>query len=651
MPSLRLKGPSCVALALLITQMTLSAVAQKTLKPHGVSAQFGFAAAKLLQQFHLPGSPDQLLGFLVEYTLRQKMGNTLPLKLDANSAFPSLESSALPGGPFTPKTFTLTVVNLRSPLAPGDYVLPVMAYCTQYSIHRPGRGTAYKLAPVEGTQAATISTLLWRGTLSGTSPRDLQAVSWAIQSGLTYASLPKPYQDTVDQLIPDYKDKLKGNPMDVIQSTYTEVTGDPRKYLQTYIKDRYNKTVPLMILPKLSVPAPPLEAMLGKMGPSGLLILDAKKQSNIFLTQYTTKEKGEQILFSGQGEALPPQPALGAWTVRVPNTAYVRFTVKGGNMQNDNLLEIRILGQPGNTSELQGARLVQASYSTSSPAAVPPTSVLGLLGVNTLTESTEPGSITSLNANGVIGYPQGTGAQALMPVAFVPPPPPPPPPPTVVITKLTYNPVSFPTKKSAHALALGIYLGATFSDPSAGKAYRWVQRISTNKPAEGCPASTSSDFDPANSFYDGGPCPPAFTFYRPAADDPSWRNYLQYNYVFRDIPDRNGSDRNVTFNAELTLEHANNGDNQPTEPPLVKIDWGFTIDGKGILRSKPIVVAGARFVDGDPNIREVNKIHMCDANWIALHSVPLNVAVDEKLLMNHKLSTRYTFLPEGQALP
>ena len=237
---------------------------------------------------------------------------------------------------------------------------------------------------------------------------------------MTYGSMPKPYQALIDQLIPDYRDHLKGNMLDVVQSTYKDVTADPRKYVQAYIKERYNTNTPLMILPKIAVPAPPLDVVLAKIGPPGLTLLDAKKQSTIFLTAYTSKERGEQVLFEGQGERLPAEPAAeGPWTVRVPGAAYMRFIVQGGNMQANNLMQIRILSTTPVASIQNRPRLVDASYLVKSPEAstLPATSIYGLLGVKTAGSTSTTAIDQDLNAAGVITYPQGgSGSQALMPV-------------------------------------------------------------------------------------------------------------------------------------------------------------------------------------------------------------------------------------------
>jgi hypothetical protein len=406
-------------------------------------AQFGvggYAASKILQQFHLPSSPTDLFEFLLQYFLKQELGNTLPLSLNASDAYATVDNGQLPAGVFHGRSLTPTASNLRTALAPGDYVVPVTAYCTQYSVHRPGQGTAYKLAPVEGVQSEAISTLLWRGTLAGKGPQELQATNWAIQAGVTYDSMPKPYKTLIDQLIPEYRDGLHGNMLDVIQSRYKEVTSDPRMALQTYIKQKYDKTVPMMMLPKIAIPAPALEVVMAKMGPPGQLMLDARKQTDILLTAYTTKERGEQVLFQGQGDRLPPEPAgEGPWTVRIPGRAYMRFIVQGGNMQGNNLMQIRIL--PGTATEESGKpRLMPTAYQlspfiastkelSSGPAAtvvpstsiVPATSVDGLLGLKSFGSDA---SADGLKATGVIGYSQGgQGAQALIPVPVVAPAP------------------------------------------------------------------------------------------------------------------------------------------------------------------------------------------------------------------------------------
>ncbi len=638
----------------------------------GMHAQLGFASSRILQQFHLPSSPAELMQFVLEYTLKQKLGNTLPLALNASDALPFVENAQLPGGPFHGKPLNLTAQTVQTPLAPGDYTVPVTAFCTQYSVHRPGSGTAYKLAPVKGTQAEVVATLLWRGNFAGKRPQDLQATNWAIQAGIPYGSMPKPYQEMIDQLIPEYKSRLQGNMMDQIQSTYREVTGDPRKFVQLYIKEHYNVNISVMALPKIAVPAPPLEVVMAKMGAPGLLLLDAKKQSTILLTSYTTKELGEQTLFAGQGQQLPPEPASeGPWTVRVAGTAFLRFKIVGGNMQSNNLMEIRILPQVAlGTSE---PKLLEASYQSPSAkaTALEPTSILSLLGVVTAADATQ-----KLTATGLIGYSQGGGgAQALIPVLNAAPQG-----PVVKIAKLIYNDVTYPdapetakARKSSRAvkparpeLASGLctFIGASITSPNAASPvdlsdFRWEQRVYTN--GEGTRAGcTSASAKTESGGWSGGfvdPCddpkedsPP---YYRPRSTEASWHSYLGFDYVFRDIPSRVLSTMPPDLFWHATTKLIYKGDETT---PLATIDWGFAREGDR-LRAEPMMLtlpgSNASALDASPVIAESDLLqakYLCDVQKVE-RTTP-------KLDKNHALppkpdgylaSEGYTFHPADSA--
>jgi len=139
-----------------------------------------------------------------ERTVSALLNNDLPLRLDANAVYPTVP--APPGGPFAPQPLLLTVADLDRPLPPGDYTLNVLAFCTEYSVHRPGAGVAYRLGPLQGKAASAIGDLLWRGTLEkNVQPQQLQAVSWAIQSGLHYDQMPRTYQSVIDNVIPEHR--------------------------------------------------------------------------------------------------------------------------------------------------------------------------------------------------------------------------------------------------------------------------------------------------------------------------------------------------------------------------------------------------------------------------------------------------------------
>jgi hypothetical protein len=157
-----------------------------------------------------------------ETTISTLLNNDLPLKLDANSVYPTV--AAPPGGPFAPTPLVLSAADLDRPLPPGDYTVNMLAFCTEYSVHRPGAGVAYRLGPLQGKAAGAIADLLWRGTLrNNLPPQQLQAVSWGIQSGLRYDQMPKTYQSVIDNVIPDHRNELNGDFFQSMEDSYNNL--------------------------------------------------------------------------------------------------------------------------------------------------------------------------------------------------------------------------------------------------------------------------------------------------------------------------------------------------------------------------------------------------------------------------------------------
>src|SRR5580700_9956471 len=217
--------------------------------------------------------PDALKQKATELAIRNVLDDQLPLRLDATTIYPTV--AVLPGGPFKPTPLHLSAADMDSPLPPGDYTMQTLAFCMEYSVHQPGMGTAYVLAPLQGKAADAIGTLLWRGTIQMNKDRQqLQAVSWAIQSGLTYSQMPKAYQAVIDAVIPEYKGEISGNFVQQVQQTY-----------QTAAKGTH---------------LPPLEQLLGNLGQPGQLALSAMKQQQVLLRKDTSDQLREQTLFRGQ---------------------------------------------------------------------------------------------------------------------------------------------------------------------------------------------------------------------------------------------------------------------------------------------------------------------------------------------------------------
>jgi hypothetical protein len=347
-------------------------------------------------QISLSGLENAAKEKAAEEALTKVLNDNLPLTLNAKDVYPTV--TTLPGGPFSPTPLQLTADQLNQPLAPGDYTINTLAFCSEYSVHQPGAGTAYVLGPYEGKAAGAIGALIWRGTEQyGVSPQSLQAVSWAIQSGLTYDQMPKTYQAIIDQVIPDLK---------------SEITGD----FVTNLENTYNSLAK-------SANLPPLDSMLAKLGEPGQLALDAERERQILTAQNTSDELKQQTLFQGQESGIytPVTAENGPWTERVKGQVYMKLLIAGGNMAANNVMQIRVMPPPPTTSrnadpdKPSRAHMVHAAYGE------PQVSSSSLTNF----------AVTLANLlEGVLGYAQGRGAQALGQVAALvksalPQPPPP----------------------------------------------------------------------------------------------------------------------------------------------------------------------------------------------------------------------------------
>ncbi|MGB8030583.1 MAG: FecR family protein [Terracidiphilus sp.] len=315
-----------------------------------------------------------------ETAIETLLNNQLPLTLNAKDVYPTV--TTLPGGPFSPQPLQLTADQLNQPLAPGDYTINTLDFCSEYSVHQPGAGVAYVLGPYEGKAAGAIGALIWRGTVQyQINPNSLQAVSWAIQSGLTYSQMPKTYQAIIDQVIPDFKSEITGDFAQNLEDTYNS----------------YASTVKL----------PPLDTLLAKMGTSGQLALDAERQRQILTSQNTSDQLKQQTLFQGQESGIytPVKAENGPWTERVAGQVYMKLLIAGGNMTTNNVMQIRVMPSPtANAGNPPGsARLIRASYGE--PQVIP---ALANMAV----------TIAAI-MQGTLGYSQGQGAQALGQVPVV----------------------------------------------------------------------------------------------------------------------------------------------------------------------------------------------------------------------------------------
>ena len=274
---------------------------------------------------------------------------------------------------------------------PGDYTsVNMLAFCTEYSVHRPGAGVAYRLGPLQGKAAGAIGDLLWRGTLQyKLQPQQLQTVSWAIQSGLRYDQMPKAYQSVIDTVIPDHKNELNG---DFFQS----------------MEDSYNTNL------AKGTKLPPLQQMLAGTGKSGQLALSADRQRQALLAQNTTDQIKDQTLFAGQdsGVYTPVKAEVGPWTEKIPGVAYLRYQIVGGNLAANNIMQIRILPQAG-TAQAASAPTPRSIYEG---ASVRPVSYVTAVARPAPQAAAPPATSPAGLVSGSIGCAVGQGAQCLIPV-------------------------------------------------------------------------------------------------------------------------------------------------------------------------------------------------------------------------------------------
>jgi hypothetical protein len=322
-----------------------------------------------------------------ETTISTLLNNDLPLKLDANAVYPTV--AAPPGGPFAPTPLKLSMADLDRPLPPGDYTIDMLAFCTEYSVHRPGAGVAYRLGPLQGKAAGAIRDLLWRGTLrNNLPPQQLQAISWGIQSGLRYDQMPKTYQSVIDNVIPDHRNELNG---DFFQS----------------MEDSYNNLAK-------GTKLPPLQQLLGGMGKSGQLALSADRQRQALLKQNITDQIKDQTLFAGQdsGVYTPVRAEEGPWTERIPGVAYLRYQIVGGNLARNNTMQIRIMPQAGG-GQRAGAPMPRSNYGG---FLAKPASYASAVAPPAPQTETPPATSPQSLIGGSIGCAVGQGAQCLIPV-------------------------------------------------------------------------------------------------------------------------------------------------------------------------------------------------------------------------------------------
>jgi hypothetical protein len=487
----------------------------------------------------------------------------LPLVLDANTAYPTVPDQDMLGGPFHPTTLPITLNTLTKPLPPGDYVLPMTFFCSEYSVHRGGNGIAYQLGPAQGTAAKAISTLLWRGMLTGHKPQELQSVSWAIQGSVSYDKMPLKYRALVDQLIPEMKNQVNGQAFADIEDGFQ---GKVNRFTKK-VSDGISKGTGGFVHADIKVDVE-LNQSFERLGQIGRSATDGEKINTIFSAAFPSDQARDQALYAGQGQQSPALPAAnGPWSVKVPGVAYMRLMVHGGNLQGDNAMQIRIL-PPRASQALVDERphLVLAGYKQNQQSTSAGPSVISLFNGSVNDAALSQCQATPMNqqmcmaqaitVSGDMGYSIGAGAQAPI-MAPSGPVQPVSPSHKVCVKKALYE----PTALLDGGIGLCIYLavvnnvnnscnGSQVVDVAEDQTLNWVQTFQTS--ADGGCTPGISHKDPCSrtpiDTKQSGP------LYRPNHDNDifvagsgnpafdQWKQELssdgELRLIFRDVPSR-----------------------------------------------------------------------------------------------------------------
>lgn len=290
--------------------------------------------------FQIPTSPSDLInigkdsGQKAAYAeIGKALGLKAPVHLDSHHAFPQSEEPR----DFKPVQLRLEdISDLNAKLPPGDYVMNIIAYCTNYSIHRPGKGVPYTIAPAEGTKIKAIANLTLRGELAHMDRGTLQNISSTIQAGLPLSQWREEYRTVAHQLIPDFEGDLRGDLLDEYQGEY----------------ERVRATIPVVHLPGFDEGVAKL--------PLGKEILTIKKARSILTDRSISAQEVGDRLYQATGDGspqtlTPSDPKASPW-VKVRDNVVARVSVINGRAGDGssgiNRLEFRILEDKAGSKEL-----------------------------------------------------------------------------------------------------------------------------------------------------------------------------------------------------------------------------------------------------------------------------------------------------------
>ena len=175
-------------------------------------------------QFRLPQLPE-FANALIPQANDAMVGPIVAQLIDPNrqpittSFADTRQGRTLPAS-FTPDSFGPLAALDRTPdaafiLQPGAWQGEVQSYCLHAGTHGPSGGEGYLPAPIQGTKAAVVRTILRQSAFHPEIPQDdIQALLWAILARADYDRMPSALQRTASTLLaPRELDELRGGPL------------------------------------------------------------------------------------------------------------------------------------------------------------------------------------------------------------------------------------------------------------------------------------------------------------------------------------------------------------------------------------------------------------------------------------------------------
>ncbi len=275
----------------------------------------------------------QLTETFLAKQIREIAEKNAPVTVSSNNLYPLV--SSLPGDSFRPSILDLQGASPDQVIPAGDYVIPVKVYYLQKVASNPN-GHRYLLGKYGGYSKEVLAALNQAAAGSNVSHSDLQNLSWAIQAGVSYKSMPTQMQALVDNLIPWYRSAFKPEWWEEIERIW-------------------NKSSQALHLASFQ------EFLSRHLGETGRNLLAAKQVRERLVARGNNWRNLSDIFLLNDGTPGAGNVLATPWS-QLGDGVYARFVTEG-NANDTGLLMLRIterkVSQKGTTDGTKGLPLLQ----------------------------------------------------------------------------------------------------------------------------------------------------------------------------------------------------------------------------------------------------------------------------------------------------